>query len=84
MSINITLGKTYTDVITGFRGVATGHCQYISGCNQVLLSPRTTPEGTRIEPQWFDQQRLKLNEEAAQVVLDNGTTPGCDLRAPIR
>ncbi len=37
--MNIILGNTYADKITGFKGVATGHCEYITGCAQTLLQP---------------------------------------------
>lgn len=82
MSI-ITLGKTYRDKITGFRGVATGYVQYISGCNQVLIQP-SVKDGALVDSHWFDVQRLEVDDSAPIVVLDNGSTPGCDRAAPKR
>ena len=79
----ITLGKTYKDKITGFQGVATGHCQYITGCNQVLLASRVKDDGSKGESSWFDEQRLD-DVLVPAITLDNGTTPGCDIPAPIR
>jgi hypothetical protein len=84
MKATIKLGATYVDRITGFKGVATGHCAYITGCNQVLLAPPTTSEGALRDSAWFDEQRLTRDTSAAVVVLDNTKTPGFDKPAPIR
>lgn len=80
----INLGMTYKDKITGFVGVATGFVQYISGCNQALIQPRCGEDGSMLDSQWFDQQRLEPVTDAPLVTLDNGTTPGCDRAAPRR
>lgn len=79
----ITLGRTYTDKITGFTGVATGFVQYISGCHQVLLAPRVGEDGALRDSQWFDLQRVAAMDNQI-VELDNGATPGCDRAAPKR
>lgn len=78
------LGRTATDKITGFTGVATGICFYLSGCNQVLLVPKVAADGAYKDGQWFDVQRLTVDPDAAKVVLDNGQTPGADKAAPKR
>lgn len=78
---DIVLGNTYTDTITGFSGVATGHCEYLTGCNQVLLVPKVGPDGAMRSGEWFDQQRVTL-VDAPTVSLDNGQTPGADRPAP--
>lgn len=77
------MGKTVTDKITGFKGVVTGHCRYISGCDQLLVTPKVKGD-TVVESKWIDQQRCEVDKSAKRVVLDNGTTPGCDVPAPIR
>ncbi len=81
--LDIVLGKKYIDCITGFQGVATGFCRYISGCNQVLLVPPVAPDGAHRDGHWFDQQRCIVQPDAP-VVLDNTATPGCDQPAPKR
>jgi hypothetical protein len=75
------LGGTYTDKITGFRGIATGYVQYITGCNQLLLAPKAAEGGMKAS-EWIDEQRLVLEPDAV-VVLNNGSNPGAD-RAPPR
>lgn len=79
----IELGHKYKDVITGFEGTATGHVNYLTGCNQTLLAPTTAPDGALRESQWFDDQRLtQISVDA--ITLDNGPTPGFDKSAPKR
>ena len=77
-----TLGESYSDRITGFKGVATGYCQYLSGCNQALLTPACAATGAYIEGQWFDIQRLENLPDSIKVTLDNSSTPGSDQAAP--
>lgn len=77
------LGNRYRDVITEFTGVATGVVKYISGCNQVLLSPQVGPDGALRDPQWFDEQRLQP-VDGARIELNNSATPGFDRAAPVR
>lgn len=77
------LGVRARDRISGFEGVVTGRCEYITGCNQALLSPTVGANGDAREPHWFDEQRLVITDEA-RLVLDNGEAPGPDKPAPIR
>lgn len=77
------LGNRYRDVITGFTGVATGSVKYISGCNQVLLSPQVGLDGALRDPQWFDEQRLQ-QVDGVRIELNNSATPGPDRAAPVR
>lgn len=76
------LGHTYRDRITGFTGIATGHCEYLTGCHQTLLQPQGSDPASRPEAHWFDDQRLQEEAGGLVVHLDNGTTPGCDKPAP--
>lgn len=77
------LGRTYKDRITGFSGVATGFCQYISGCNQVLLTPKASKDGSYKSGEWFDVQRCEV-VGSSWISLDNSRTPGPDKPAPKR
>jgi hypothetical protein len=75
------LGYTLADRITGFTGVCTGVCIYLTGCHQALLVPPVAADGKLGDAHWFDVQRLE-HKTAAAVVVNNGTTPGADLPAP--
>ena len=79
----IELGMTARDTITGFEGVVTGRVEYISGCNQLLLVPKVDEKGAARDAQWFDEQRC-ARVGTDRIVLDNGTTPGADMAAPVR
>ena len=79
----IKFGKTYQDTITGFIGVATGHCEYITGCAQALLAPKVDSTGARREPQWFDVDRCQ-ELDVPVVELSTYTRSGPDISAPIR
>lgn len=81
--MQIELGKTYIDKITGFKGVAVGVVYYISGCNQVLISPKVDKDGKIKDSNWFDVQRMK-EEKVKRISLDNEKTPGFDMEAPKR
>jgi len=75
------LGQKCKDKVTGFEGVAIGHVRYISGCNQVLLSPPVGKDGAHRESHWFDEQRL-IQTSKKVIVLDNTRSPGFDMPAP--
>ena len=77
-------GLTGTDIITGFSGTIVGFAAYISGCNQLLLSPKVKKDGSHNDGQWFDEQRIEVIAKSKRVVLDNGATPGFDKAAPVR
>jgi len=77
------LRAKYRDRVTGFKGVCTGFCEYISGCSQALLVPRVGKDGKSPDGGWYDVQRLEcIGKKIAE--LDNTETPGCDMAAPIR
>lgn len=80
----IELGRRYVDKITNFRGVATGHVDYLSGCNQTLLTPHVSREGNLIDAAWFDDQRLNLEKGSSKINLDNSEAVGFDKAAPVR
>ena len=76
------LGITVVDKVTGFTGIVLGFVQYISGCNQALVSPPLAQDGSFRESQWFDVQRLQRDNDVDALILDNGATPGFDRAAP--
>lgn len=79
--MSIELGHTYRDRVTGFIGVAIGYVQYITGCNQALLSPPVGTDGSLRDSNWFDVQRLEQTDAPA-LVLDNGEHPGFEKAPP--
>lgn len=82
--MNQKLGTTVVDKITGFRGVVTGRVEYISGCNQLLVTPKSDKDGALNEAQWFDEQRCATDNAVQIIKLENEKSPGFDKAAPKR
>lgn len=80
---DLVLGSKVKDVITEFEGVATGIIEYVSGCTQVLVQPKVDKDGKKVDPEWFDIQRLTLIGNEV-IILDNYLTPGFDKEPPKR
>lgn len=78
------LGSTVTDKITGFTGIVTGRVEYISGCNQLLVTSRVGSDGAVKDPQWLDEQRCEVDTSKPKLVLNNQDNPGFDRPAPKR
>ena len=79
----VILGEEYRDNITGFQGTATGHVNYISGCDQTLLAPRAKEDGSLVSGVWFDDDRL-VHAESGNPIDIKGPTTGADMPAPVR
>lgn len=75
------LGKTYSDRITGFAGVATAKIQYLTGCEQTGLQPRELRDGKPMETVWFDDQKLTATDEPS-VEIDEAEFTGADFSPP--
>jgi len=54
------LGETAKDEITGFKGIITGRCDYITGCDQYMLQPKSIKSSEVPEPKWLDDNRLVI------------------------
>jgi hypothetical protein len=69
MAKNKNLGKTAVDKITGFTGTVTGAVQYITGCDQYLVTPACNDhdKGKYPEGQWIDENRLNFKRTMKQV-----------------
>ncbi len=67
--MNIELGKTYKDVVTGFSGIAMSKVQYLTGCDQVGLNPGMLPDGKLGDTTYFDWTRLEEDKNVPICVL---------------
>ena len=68
-----TLGAELEDVVSGFRGIATGRAEYLTGCTQYCLVPKVDAEGKVRAGEWFDEQRLeKVGEGVTTTSRDTG------------
>lgn len=78
--MEIKLGDTARDTITGFMGVCTARAVYITGCNQVFVQPKLDKDGKFVDGHWVDEDRLEAI--AGPSVSLKVTNPGCDTPAP--
>jgi hypothetical protein len=82
MQLDDYIGRKGSDTITGFGGVVTGYCVYISGCHQICLQPPVNDKGEIPDGKWFDVQRIVL-AESPQLRLVNENS-GFDAPPPVR
>lgn len=79
---NKILGKEATDKVTGFKGIVTGHAEYLTGCSQYCLQPKVQ-KGAFIEARWFDEGKLEFSKKVIIEPLEiAGRENGCDMPAP--
>ncbi len=57
---DIGFGDEVSDTVTGFTGIVTAKALYATGCNQVLVSPPVKPDGSFVDGQWFDVERVAI------------------------
>jgi len=78
------LGILAKDKITGFEGIITGHSDYLTGCDQYILQPKSKSDGDYTEGRWFDEGRLdKIGPGIASEEV-KAKENGCDYSAPIK
>lgn len=86
MTEQIELGDKVKDRITGFCGVVTGRTTYISGCDQILVSPPVKDDGSYVDGHWIDYDRLQVVNVGHVPVssVSSAERPGPDLPAPVK
>ena len=61
--VKVNLGDEVRDSLTGFKGIATGRADYLTGCVHIQIEA----SGTERQPgeHWIDEQRLEIVKRAA-------------------
>jgi hypothetical protein len=54
------LGKRAKDKITGFEGVLTSRCEFLTGCNRYCIQPTELKDGRPIESMYFDEEQIEI------------------------
>jgi hypothetical protein len=54
------LGKRAKDKITGFAGVITSRCEFLTGCNRYCIQPTKLEGGKPIESIYFDEDQIEI------------------------
>lgn len=57
---NIALGSKVRDRVTGFSGIAISKVIYLNGCVQYCIKPPIKDNGTMIEGEYVDSQRVEV------------------------
>ena len=66
----IKLGALVQDKVSGFKGIATARCEYINGCVEYCISPKS--DGATIpDSVYIDDKRLSIIGEGIQIEHDN-------------
>lgn len=80
--MDIKLGQRVKDRVTNFEGIATGRCQYITGCDRILVQPPVKDDGTFVESRWVDDTRLTVVDETVVFAPEADDKNGPDAPAP--
>ena len=54
------LGQVGKDKITGFAGVLTARCEFLTGCNRYCIQPRELKDGKPIDSIYFDEDQIEI------------------------
>lgn len=76
------IGLWGRDIITGFEGRITGACRYITGCDQLCLTPRMKADGTTVDGRWFDENRVEIDPETTTLIITDRGGAGALKGAP--
>ena len=78
-------GQSVKEKITGFKGIITGTCYYLTGCNQYLITAKQVNESKEPIALWYDEGRLELIEDGVTVKAEEvvGEELGCDIAPTI-
>lgn len=76
------VGMEVIDRITGFKGIAVGRVEYLTGCVQFLVQPGIKEDGGWRDSHWFDEDRLAIVNSTVIEMPKN--QDGCDSPAPCK
>lgn len=54
------LGQTAKDKITGFKGILTARCEFLTGCNRYCIQPTELKDGKPIDSIYFDEAQIEI------------------------
>ncbi len=57
------LGLMGKDKITGFTGIITARCEFLTGCSRYCLQPTELKDGKPIESIYFDEDQIAVVDE---------------------
>jgi len=60
------LGQKLRDKVSGFEGIATSRIEYLNGCVQFCLKPKST-DGKMPEGEYIDIQQLEVVDDGLSI-----------------
>lgn len=54
------LGQRAKDKITGFEGILTARCEFLTGCNRYCIQPTELRDGKPIDSIYFDEAQIEI------------------------
>lgn len=58
--MEIIMGKTYRDIVSGFEGICTGVVEWMYGCQQYTLQPRSDVASKKEKSSLFFARQLVI------------------------
>lgn len=77
-------GDLVREKVTGFKGIITGTCFYLTGCTQFLVTAKSKDDTSEATAIWYDEGRLELVKK--QVISSDDVrkeNDGCDIAPTI-
>jgi hypothetical protein len=70
------LGKIARDKITGFEGVITCRCEFLTGCNRYCIQPTELKDGKPLDSIYFDEAQIEIISEGISAQSVQGKEKG--------
>ncbi len=80
----IELGQEVKDKVTGFKGIASGKCIYLSGCTHVCIQPKVEKDGKLPDAKWFDEPMVEVVSKKVKIKTTSLRIGGPMLISPSR
>lgn len=66
----IEFGKTYRDMVTGFEGICTGMIEWMYGCKQYILAPKTENSSKKDPSSLFFEKQLEFVDDGISAKVE--------------
>lgn len=78
------LGQRAKDKITGFEGILTSRCEFLTGCNRYCIQPTELREGKPVDSLYFDEAQIEIVGEGISAENVQGEKKGACSPDPSR
>ena len=78
------LGKKAKDKITGFQGILTARCEFLTGCNRYCIQPTELKDGKPIDSIYFDEAQIEIISDGISEKDVQGEKKGACSPCPVK